>query len=175
MTTVCINFCALKQVRNHGPANMKTSWRHREDVFHLPLQKTSSGRLQDVLIKTDMLALTLRLQRASSRRLGQDQFIRLQNVFKTSCQDVFKTFWRRLQDNFKTSSRRLKNVFKTSDKRLQDVLQKSLQDVFKASSRRFQDVSSSSTLLINTSLRSIEHVSETFFSKDGYLQIDLPR
>ena len=62
---------------------------------------------------------------------------RLQDVFKTSwsraicssCQDVFKTFSRRLedvlqkgrQDIFKTSSRRFEDVFKTSSRHLQDV------------------------------------------------------
>ena len=57
-------------------------------------------------------------------------------VFKTSCQDVFttfsrrlaKTFLRHLQDVFKTSSRRLA---KTSLRRLQDVLQRYFQDVCK--------------------------------------------
>ena len=52
------------------------------------------------------------------------------DVFKTSCQDVFKTFSRRLQevlqkrlqDIFKTSSRRFENVFKTSSRRFKDVL-----------------------------------------------------
>ena len=61
---------------------MKTSWRRHEDVFCLRLQKTSS------------------------RRLGQDQYIRLghtfsrhfQDLFKASCQHVFKLFLRRLQD-----------------------------------------------------------------------------
>ena len=120
---------------------MKTFWRRLEDVFRLRLQKTSSRRGQDVLIKTNMFALALRLQKTSSRRLGQDQYIRLghtssrrlqdvfktssrrlQDVFKTSCQDVFNTFSRRLQDVFKKSSRRFESVFKTSSRRFQDVL-----------------------------------------------------
>ena len=106
---------------------MKTSWRRLEDVFRLRLQKTSSRRLQDVLIKTNIFVLVLRLQKTSSRRL-QDVLvktnifvlaIRLQDVFKTSCKNVFKTSSRRLQDVFKTSSRRLAN---TSWRHLQDVL-----------------------------------------------------
>ena len=52
-------------------------------------------RLQDVLVKTNIFVLA----------------IRLQDVFKTSCQDIFKTF-----------SRRLNNVFQ---KRLQDILKTS--------------------------------------------------
>ena len=79
----------------HVPANlMKTSWRCLEDVFGLRLQKTSS------------------------RRLDQDEYIRLTH---TSSEDVFKTFPRCLQDIFKTSSRCFENVFKTSSRHLQDV------------------------------------------------------
>ena len=36
-----------------------------EDVFHLRLQKTPSRRLQDVLIKSNVFALALRLQKTS--------------------------------------------------------------------------------------------------------------
>ena len=95
---------------------MKTSWGRLEDVFRLRLQKTS----QDVLNKTNIFVLAIRLQDAfntSSWRF-QDSSSRLQDIFKTSYQDVFKTF----------------------SKHLQDVLQKRLQDIFKASSRRFEDV-----------------------------------
>ena len=99
-----------------------------EDVLKTSFVFVFRRRLQDVLIKTNMFALALRLQKTSSRRLGQDQYIRLgytssrrlQDVFKTSCQDVFKT-----------SSRRLQNVFKTSSRLLQDVLQRYLQDVLR--------------------------------------------
>ena len=97
-----------------NPANIRLD----EDVFRLCLQKTSSRRLdqdeyvhlsltspEDVLVKTNIFVLAIRLQ------------------------DVFKTFSRRLQD-----------VFKTFSRRLQDVLQKRLQDIFKTSSRRFEDV-----------------------------------
>ena len=132
---------------------MKTSWRHLEVVFRLRLQKTSS----DVLIKTNMFVLALRLLKtSSSRRVGQDQYIRLghassrrlQEVFKTSSrrlqdalprclQDVFtcKTFSRHLGVVFQTSSRRFENVFKTSSRRFENV--------FNTSSSRFQDVLSS--------------------------------
>ena len=86
----------------------------------------------------------LRLQKTSSRRLDQDEYIRLS---LTSLEDVFKTSWsrpiyfswphvfktsqtssRRFQDVFKTS---YKNVFKTSSSHLQHVLQRYLQEVFK--------------------------------------------
>ena len=84
------------------PANIRLD----EDVFRLRLQKTSSRRLQDVLIKTNMFALALRLQKTSWSRpiysswpCLQDVFKtslkRLQDIFKTSCKDIFKTFSRR--------------------------------------------------------------------------------
>ena len=41
---------------------MKTSWRRLEDVFCLRLQKTSSRRLQDVLIKTNTFGLVIIIQ-----------------------------------------------------------------------------------------------------------------
>ena len=93
------------------------------------LQKTSSRRLQDVLIKTNIFALV----------------IRFQDVFKTSSRCLAKTSSRRFKDVFNTSSRhlqdilaslrRLQNVFMTSAKAslryLQGVLQRCLQDVLK--------------------------------------------
>ena len=107
-----------------------------------------------VLIRPDQGVLKIsfvfifrrRLQDAlktSSRRLSQDQYIRLGHMSSRRLQDVFKTFSRHfqdflqncLQDIFKTSSRRLQDIFKTSLRRLQNVL-RSLQDVFKTSSRR---------------------------------------
>ena len=86
------------------------------------------GRLQHFLIKTNMLALASRLQKTSSRRLGQDQFIRLGHTSSRRLQDVLQ---KRYQDVFKTSSRRLQDISKTSSRHVQDVLQRYLQDVFK--------------------------------------------
>ena len=103
-----------------------------EDVLETSWRRISSSSSEDVLIKTNIFVLA----------------IRLQDVFKTSCQDVFKTFSRRLQDVlqkrlqdiFKTSSRRLQNVFKTSwktsSRHLQDVFKTSCKDIFKTFSRR---------------------------------------
>ena len=95
---------------------METSSRCLEDVFRLRLQKTSSRRFRDVLIKTNILALLIHLQKTSSRRL-----IKINIFVLVIC----------LQEVFKTSSRRLRDVLKTSLKRLQDVLQRCLQDAFK--------------------------------------------
>ena len=81
----------------------------------------------------------------SSRRLDQDEYIRLSH---SPSEDVFKTSSRCLdQDQYihfgHTSSRCLQDVFKTSCqdvllRRLQDVLQKRLQDIVKTTSRRLQ-------------------------------------
>ena len=90
---------------------IKTSWRRLEDVFRLRLQKTSwrclqktsSRRLQDVLIKTNIFVLAIRLQR------------RLQDILKTYLQDVLEDKklwrWRLAEDVSKTC---LEDVFKTS-------------------------------------------------------------
>ena len=105
----------------------KTSWWHLFSSSSEEVQKTSSRRLdqdkyirlshsssEDVLFKTNMLAL----------------LIRLQYVFKTY---GFKTYSRRLKYVFKTSSRRLAKTScqDISSKHLQSVLQKRLEDIFK--------------------------------------------
>ena len=85
------------------------SWRRLEDFFHLSLQKTSSRRLQDIFIKTNIFTLPIYLQKTSSRLF--------EDVFK-SPQSVFKTSSRRLQDIFETSSRHFEDVFKTFARRM---------------------------------------------------------
>ena len=102
------------------PSKHSSWWRRLEDVF---LQKASSRRLQNVLIKTNIFAILIRLQ---------DVLIKT-NIFVLviRLQEVFKTFSRRLQDIFKTPSRRFDDVFKTSSRHLQGVLQRFLQDAFK--------------------------------------------
>ena len=106
--------------------------------------------LQDVLIKTNIVTLVIHLQKTSSRRLDQDEYIRLgdtssrhlQDVFKTSCQDVFKVS--------------CKNFFKTSSRLLEKMSPKHFQDVFKTYHQvRIQDVF------------------ETYY-EDSYLQKDFP-
>ena len=100
------------------PSKHSSWWRHLEDAFRLRLQKTSSRRLQDVLIKTNIFALALRLHKASWSR---PIYLSWLYVFKASSkrlQDIFKTFWRRLQNVFKTSSRRPVEI---SSRRFQGV------------------------------------------------------
>ena len=99
------------------------------------LAKTSTKRLQDALLKSNIFVLVV----ASSRRL--------QKVFKTSS----RRFARHLQEVFKTSSpaniscfpQRLEDVFSVTvlhlPWRLQDVFKTYLQDVFKTSSRHLRE------------------------------------
>ena len=79
--------------------------------------------------------------KASSRRLGQDQCIRLGYTSARCLQDVFKASSRRLvkvliKTNIFALAKRL--VFKTFSRRLQDVFKKSCKNVFETSSRRLQ-------------------------------------
>ena len=96
-------------------------------------------RLQDVLVKINIFALAIRLQKTSSRRFQDVLPKRLQDIFKTSsrrfqdffkasCKDVFNTVSRHLA---RTSLRHPQDVFKTFWRHLQDVLERYLQDVFK--------------------------------------------
>ena len=112
---------------------LKTSSRRLDQDEYICLSHMSS---EDVLIETNIFILV----------------ICLQDVFKTSWKNVFKTFSRRLQDVLKTSSRHLQDTFKTSwqdvfktsskcyqeilQKRLQDILKTSCKDIFKTFSRR---------------------------------------
>ena len=104
------------------PANIRLD----EDVLKTSFVFVFRRRLQDVLIKTNMFVLALRLQKTSSRRLGQDQYIhlghtssrRLQYILPRRLQDIFKTSSRLLA---KMSARHLQGVFKTFCRRLQDV------------------------------------------------------
>ena len=101
---------------------MKTSL---EDILKASFVFVFRRRLQDVLIKTNIFALLMRLQKMSSRRF--------QDVFKMSCENFFKTSSRRLQDVLKTSSKSLQDVLQ---KRLPNILKTSCKDVFKSFSRR---------------------------------------
>ena len=148
---------------------MKTSWKRlsslpSEDVF-----KTSSRLLdQDEYIC---------LSHKSSEDVFKTSSRHFQHFFKTSCQDLFRTFSGRLQDVlqkwlqdiFKASSRHFEDVFKISLRYLQDILlrrlgkkSRHLQDVFKAFWRRLQDIlkTSSNSAYSSVSLRS----QNTFFS-----------
>ena len=93
------------------------------------------------VFKTNIFPSLIRLQKTSSRWLDQDQYNRLghtssrrlQDIFKTSCQGVFKTSSRSLHD---VLQKLLQDIFKMFLRPLQDVFQKCLQDIFKTSSRQ---------------------------------------
>ena len=116
----------MNKQRKTLPSKHSSWWRRLEDVFHLRLQKTSWRSLQDVLIKTNIFTLVIRLQKASWSR-----------PIYSSWPYVFKTSSRRFQDVFKTYSRRLAI---TSSRHFEDVFKKSCKNVFKTSSRRLKDV-----------------------------------
>ena len=139
------------------PANIRLD----EDVLKTSFFFISRRSLQDVLIKTNIFGLALRLQKTSwsrpiysfSRRLQDILPRRLAKTSSRHLRDLVKTFWRLLQDVFKTSSRRLvktfsrrlqnvfcKNIFKTFAKTSSRHLQKRLQDIFKTSSIHLQDI-----------------------------------
>ena len=125
-------------IRIYHPSKHSSWWRRLNDVFKTSFVFVFRRRLQDVLIKTSIFVFV----------------IRIQDTVKTSCQDVFKTFsrrigktsWRHLQDVFKTFSRRFQDVFKTSwqdvFKTSWDVFKTSFINVFKTSSRRLAKMSS---------------------------------
>ena len=123
----------------------------------LVFMKTSSRRLdQDRYIRITHTS-SENVLKTSWRRLDQGKYIllghtsskRLQDVFKTSCKNVFKTSTRHLEDVLKMSwkhfcktflqdalLRRFQDVFKTSSKRLAKMSSRHLQDIFKTFSRR---------------------------------------
>ena len=153
-----------------------------EDVLKTSWRRLSSSSSEDVLIKTNMFALALRLQKTSSRRLGQDQYIRLgytssrrlQDVLQKRLQDIFKTSSKRLQDVlqkglqdiFKTSSRRLQNVFKTPSRHLQDIFKTSCKDAFKMFWRRIIRLN-----CLPSSRICLGHTSEKFMVSVENLQV----
>ena len=125
-------------IRIYHPSKHSSWWRRLNDVFKTSFVFVFRTHLQDVLIKTNIFVFV----------------IRIQDTVKTSCQDVFKTFsrrigktsWRHFQDVFKTFSRRFQDVFKTSwqdvFKTSWDVFKTSFINVFKTSSRRLAKMSS---------------------------------
>ena len=86
-----------------NPANIRLD----EAVLKTSFVFVFRRRLPDVLIKTNMFALALRLQKTSSRCLGQDPYIHLGHTSSRRLQHVFKTSSRRLA---KISSRRFQGV-----------------------------------------------------------------
>ena len=95
-------------------------WPKSQQIF--ALMKTSFAfvsrrRLQDVLIKTNIFTLFIRLQKTSWRHLHQDQHISLSHTSSRPLQDVFKTYQVKL---FLVAQ--FQDVFETYSKRFWDVL-----------------------------------------------------
>ena len=98
---------------------LKTSSRRLDQGKYIRLSHSSS---EDVLFKTNMLALLIRLQYVFKTYGFKTYSRRLKNVFKTSCKDVLP------RHLLKTSSKRLA---KTSWRHIEDALQRCLQDILK--------------------------------------------
>ena len=91
--------CRIKSFPSKHSSWWRRLWRRLEDVFHLRLQMTSWRLLQTILIKMNMFALALRLQKTSWSR-----------PIYSSWPYVFKMSSRRFQDVFKTSLTRLAKI-----------------------------------------------------------------
>ena len=119
---------------------------------------------------------TFVLMKTSSRRLDQDEYIRLTH---TSSEDVFKTSSRRLDQGQyirldHTSSRRLQDIFKTSSRRLAKTSSRHLQDIFKTSSRlseNFFKTSSTISKMVIFRRICLGHISEKFMVSVQNLQV----
>ena len=155
--------------------------------------------LQDVLIKTNIFALPIGLQKMSSRLL-QDILVKT-NIFVLVIhpQDVLiktnifalvigpqKTFSRRVQDVLVKTIIfvlviRLRDVFKTFSRLFQDFFKMSCQDVLKTSSKRLAKTSSRCLQdVLKTSLRFLQDIfkascKDVFktFSRRTYYQVKL--
>ena len=145
----------LKILTLLDPANIRL-----ENVLKKSFLFVFRRHLEDVLIKTNIFALQVRLQKTCSRRLKDvlnQEYLpwlyvfetssrRIQDIFKKTSRRPAKTCSRRLKDVLNqdqyirfgyASSKRLQDVFKTSLRRLQDVLPRRVQDVLL---KRFQAV-----------------------------------
>ena len=90
-------FTSLKLRKNFEkysiPSKHSFWWRCLENVLKTSFVFAFRGRLQDVLFKTNIFVLAIRLQdvfKTFSRRLQDVLQKRLQDIFKTSCKDAFK-------------------------------------------------------------------------------------
>ena len=75
-------------IASSSPPNIRLD----EDVLKTSFVFVFRRRLQDVLIKANIFALAIRLQKTSSRRLVKMSLRRLAKISSKHLQDVFKTF-----------------------------------------------------------------------------------
>ena len=156
--TICI--VSFRIFSDVFPGNIRLD----EDVLKTRFAFVFTRRLQDVLVKTNIFVLVIRVRYIFKKFSGH-----LQGVFKASCQDIFKmkaswssqiktiifglviplqkaSSWRLGQDQYVrfgyTSLWRLQDLFQISSRCLQDVLPRHIQDVCKMSSRHLSKTSS---------------------------------
>ena len=108
-------FQTLLKMEDILPSKYSSWWRRLEDVLKISFVFVFKRRHEDEYILINHKS-SEDVFKTSSRRVGQDQYIlvhtssrRLQDVFITSCHNVFKTFSRHLPD---VSQIRLKDIFK---------------------------------------------------------------
>ena len=97
----CNNSQGMQKWPRNGksqPGKHSSWWRRLEDVLKASFVFVFKRRPQDVLMKTNIFLLIIRLQKTSS-----DVLVKI-NIFVLSIrlQDLFKTPWRHLQDVLKT-------------------------------------------------------------------------
>ena len=104
-----------------NPANIRLY----EDILKTSVVLVFRRRLQDVLIKTNIFALVINLDKTSSRHL-QNVLVNT-NIF-ASWPYAFKTFSRRFQD---VLPRSLQDIFDTSSRHRKEVFNTPYKSVFK--------------------------------------------
>ena len=102
-----------------------------EDILKRSWRRLLSSSSENVLIKTNIFALVIRPQKTSSRRLGQDEYIRLGY---TSSRCLAKSSSRHLQDVLLRSLRRFEDI-SSSQTVLVNTLSRSIQHVFEMYSK----------------------------------------
>ena len=105
------------------PSKHSSWWRRLEDVLKTSFVFVFRRRLDQDEYVCLSLTSSEDVFKKSSRRLNQDQYIRLGH---TSSRCLAKTSSRSFQDVFKTSC---KNVFQTSSRRLANISSTRFQDV----------------------------------------------
>ena len=120
-------FCLFSFETEYVPSKHWSWWRRLEDAFRFVF-KTFSRRLdQDQYIRLTH-TFSEDVFKTPSRRLDQHQYIHLSHTLSRRLQDIFKTSSRRFQDVFNTSC---KSSSKTSSTPIENVFKTSCKDVFK--------------------------------------------
>ena len=96
LTSVQISLWSIWPKWNFKPQwvfHVKSKMHAMKSLKLIPTKHSSWWRrLQDVLIKTNIFALVISLQKTSSRRLGQDQYICLGHTSSRRLQEVLERY-----------------------------------------------------------------------------------